>query len=581
MAGNAVEIIINAVDKASATLNKVSREIGGMEKTGKSAGTSLMSNFGGIAKSFLGAVAPALSVGTALVAVSKVVSSSINDWTAYNEEVRKLGVATGTSTEDLSRMMQAADDLGISMDSMRTAMMFASKNGVKPTIENIARLSDELLAITDTTERAKKMQEVFGRGYAEVAGFVLQGSESIKAGTAAISDSLVVTSKSATETREYMKAVDDLGDAWTSVKNVVGGATIPVLTVLLKKVYDLIDATEEASHTEEEEAKAIEEVTSASADLTFAKKQLSDGTIITTKEILGEVVAVEILDGVMRNAQTGALIPMTDAEILLYKQTINVKEAMFDAVPALDGMVKQVYNLRDGAMGAIPALAAMLDPTRELARETKKFTDGINTDALKEYSKQLLYNKAAANMDANAAFELALRMGLVDERTVIATRELQKLNVQYDLNRDGIISNNEATDEYIAKVQNLNFELSNLPESGTFNFYIKQHGSISLPGSTNKGSGTGTGGTGGGGGTGGNTTMLASGTPPGGFMVPPGYPNDSYRVGLSSGEHVYVSPKGKDNAPVNSFTLNINNPVRTPEDIVSSFALLQALAGAL
>jgi len=41
----------------------------------------------------------------------------------------------------------------------------------------------------------------------------------------------------------------------------------------------------------------------------------------------------------------------------------------------------------------------------------------------------------------------------------------------------------------------------------------------------------------------------------GDFIVPPGYPNDSFKIGVTSGEHVSVAPKGKSS----SYTFRILN----------------------
>jgi hypothetical protein len=45
------------------------------------------------------------------------------------------------------------------------------------------------------------------------------------------------------------------------------------------------------------------------------------------------------------------------------------------------------------------------------------------------------------------------------------------------------------------------------------------------------------------------------------FVVPPGYPNDSFRLGLTSGEYVQVTPAGQvnnDNSQTNSISVNVN-----------------------
>ena len=179
MAKNTVELQIVGKDLASDDILKVSGNLdklkGKTAEVSKSSGilgkaTSGMSTqFKGLASTLIGPVAGMAALSTAVIGASDFIKSSIADWVAYNEEIRKLGMATGTSTEDLSRLMQAADDVGISMTSMKTAMVFASKNGVQPTVENIAQLSDRLFAITDTTERSRVMMRLLGRGYAEVA----------------------------------------------------------------------------------------------------------------------------------------------------------------------------------------------------------------------------------------------------------------------------------------------------------------------------------------------------------------------------------------------------------------------------
>jgi hypothetical protein len=67
---------------------------------------------------------------------------------------------------------------------------------------------------------------------------------------------------------------------------------------------------------------------------------------------------------------------------------------------------------------------------------------------------------------------------------------------------------------------------------------------------------------------------FAFGTPPGGFTVPSGYPNDRYPIGVSSGEKVNVTPAGKgSNNGGNSFVINIPTTLGKQELI----ALLKGL----
>ena len=58
----------------------------------------------------------------------------------------------------------------------------------------------------------------------------------------------------------------------------------------------------------------------------------------------------------------------------------------------------------------------------------------------------------------------------------------------------------------------------------------------------------------------------------GSFVVPPGYPNDTFRVGLSSGERVTVTPTTNNN-----YNLTINSRAPT-ERVRDDFQMMKALA---
>lgn len=220
---NEVKILITAIDKASGTLNKIQSELTQTGQAGKS-------GFMGMASGALAAVGGVAAVGAAVGTAANFVKGAVNDWADYNEQIRKMSIATGAAPEDLSRMMQAADDLGVSMDSLQTAFKLVAKNGIQPTIENIAKLSDDLLAIEDPTKRAEEAARLFGRQWAEIAPFVLASGDAIREGTAAISDSLVATQESIDKSREYKVQLDNLADAWTGVKNSIAMEAMPVMT---------------------------------------------------------------------------------------------------------------------------------------------------------------------------------------------------------------------------------------------------------------------------------------------------------------------------------------------------------------
>lgn len=145
-------------------------------------------------------------------------------------------------------------------------------------------------------------------------------------------------------------------------------------------------------------------------------------------------------------------------------------------------------------------------------------------------------------------------------------------------------------DEYIAAVQKLGVELNGIPKNIQVLIDIKTSGDAIL--SQLKG-----GGIYGGGGSSpkpATNTGRSTGTPGGyrepgfasggSFVVPPGYPNDSFVMRVSSGEHVQVTPAGKSGGGGGVYIENLNiigagNPEATGHAVVSRLRKSQARSG--
>jgi hypothetical protein len=59
------------------------------------------------------------------------------------------------------------------------------------------------------------------------------------------------------------------------------------------------------------------------------------------------------------------------------------------------------------------------------------------------------------------------------------------------------------------------------------------------------------------------------------FIVPPGYPNDSYRMNVESGEHVVVTPANQVN---NNYNMNLQTNAQS-STLMRDFRMMKALAG--
>ena len=91
---------------------------------------------------------------------------------------------------------------------------------------------------------------------------------------------------------------------------------------------------------------------------------------------------------------------------------------------------------------------------------------GTAEEALRRTTAEFIFQKAAADMDAAAALELARGMGLVDEKSYAVAKALGDAKVQYDTNRDGAIDAAEANAGYSQKVLDLQAAVNSLQSKG-------------------------------------------------------------------------------------------------------------------
>ena len=318
------------------------------------------SGIGQVVKGLTGLNISSVGVAGAVIAAGNAIKKSVTDWSDYAEQMDKSAKLSGVSVEEMSRLTQAADDFRVSQDALKTSMKMALQNGFTPTIENLAKLSDQFIAIKDPSERAALASGIFGRSWQEIAPLLLKGGDAIRSGTAAIADNLVVTGAAVKQNNAYIKAMDDLDDAMIGFKNQLAQGVIPSWTEFINLVTsptsqnaaDLINTMFKGSFLESDMSKAR-----------TAAEELAVGIAADTNEL------------------------------------IKLKDAAGDAAPSLDFLADATNNA-DAAM--------------------------------RKYSDVLLFNIASQGLSEAGALALAQRMGLVDEKTVLATEKVQGYQAMLD-----------------------------------------------------------------------------------------------------------------------------------------------------
>jgi hypothetical protein len=211
------------------------------------------------------------------------------EFVKYAEDVKNLSRNIGVTTEDASRLIQVADDVRISYESMSTAMKIAQKQGIDVSIDGLTKLADKYKSLAPGVERTQFLMKTFGRSGLEMGKLLEQGGDGVKKMSGAIEDSLVLTQDAIDKSDNYQMSVDNLTDSWHAFVVEVGSKAVPVMTDAINRMNDEAAATKLAQEDGKtlfwltgkeyesyvDKAKAIREATEAQK---LANSATSEGT---------------------------------------------------------------------------------------------------------------------------------------------------------------------------------------------------------------------------------------------------------------------------------------------------------------
>lgn len=174
--------------------------------------------------------------GTAIKSAGDYIKDSIGEYASYVEEVSKMAAFTGMTTDETSRLVQVADDLRISTDAVKMAMKAMAQEGTVPSVEGLAKLSDEYLAIQDPLLQAQFLTDNFGRSGQEMARLMLMGGDAIRDATGAVEDWMIVTGKSQEQVDEYLRTQDEWDESIQEFKFQLATNALPALNDFMQAI---------------------------------------------------------------------------------------------------------------------------------------------------------------------------------------------------------------------------------------------------------------------------------------------------------------------------------------------------------
>lgn len=228
---------------------------------------------------------------------------------------------------------------------------------------------------------------------------------------------------------------------------------------------------------------------------------------------------------------------------LLSEELDGIIQKWRDAPPILADMNDQLFIT---AEDAAPPAAAGLFAVGDEAEKANQKIDSLITNSLKPLTAEMLNNKIMATLTGGALLEYAVATGQIDQKTYGTLRALEVLTQRFDINKDGVIDVTEATDEYWDALDRL--------DGKTADTYVNDHKTtihqdvyLSPIYSGGKDYSTGLS-------TNEGKEAYSHGA---NFVVPPGYPNDSYGpIYVESGEHVNITPANEVLKDMRTFNFN-------------------------
>jgi len=295
----------------------------------------------------------------AFQAAKKVVEETVGEFTTYAKTVEDMARVTGSSAEEVSRLIQVSDDLQISTASLEQAMAGAVRKGIDPSVDSIASLADEYLALAPGLERSQFLVEKFGRSGLEMAKLMEQGGDKIRDMGAAVDDSLIITDEAIEANQRYMKAMDDLGDAVQGLKVRLGNSLIPVLTDAGNTAMLLLTWEEQLDAQYRSHASEIER------------------TIPVWEDYARELVRSALAAGQLHGMEARKARALLDGEIAAEHQA-----------DALSDLVAELGGVRDGYKGNTEATWEWSDALHTMVPIAEKATLGAQAlaDASEESS---------------------------------------------------------------------------------------------------------------------------------------------------------------------------------------------------
>lgn len=376
----------------------------------------------------------------ALQQVEAAYKATVGAVMEYTDEIESLNTITNTGTAATIQLVEAADDARVSFDTVRVASKTLNENGIQPTIENLAALADEYVAIQDPVAKTSFLIEKFGsRAGPEMGKLLAQGGKALLANADSTREFAESIANADEELATWKAVVDDAGDAAGRFNMQIGAEVVKKLLELkegLEKLaagYILLkNAIDNMGKTDQQRAQE-----KLDADLKL-RKSSHDYFNSVKKDFMGYdtglIAIIETEESAKKAAEERAAAEKQAAEDVSIAVSGPLQDAYTDYMQSIDDAREKERLLQEEIDKAIKQGYSPLGSKVVELKEQMGELRGEETEAIAAFqaaTKEMIYQKAAAGLDADAALELGRAMGLVSESDYNLATALSKLKEKY------------------------------------------------------------------------------------------------------------------------------------------------------
>lgn len=363
---------VSSIKKLRSEVSSANGVMGKLKVGGAAVGGMLKENM----------AAAALAAGTALVAYG---IKAVNAFTDTAKAAIDMGAAVGMGAENASRWIAVGDDMGVTADQLTTAFGKVGKSldsgkweeygvatrdaggNARKTNDIILDSFDALGKITNETQRAKAGNDLFGKGYANLAPMIGKTRAEMEAYLGSVEDGQVITTEEAKKAEKMRLAQDKLSDALHEV-TMATGSFVANLGPLISALADVVTWTTSVQDKQEEWARDLvglgDDVAMSLGKFSGATKEASDGTADYSR------VLDDFTNGTARDFnrvisdQADALAD-ADRNLQTLKGHLDERQAWLNAQDAVEAMNEKIADgtsdWRDLEAASIDAKSAVAD----------------------------------------------------------------------------------------------------------------------------------------------------------------------------------------------------------------------------